>query len=115
MGGLDACLWCWDLRTIREPQEYLFESQIISLTPILGRLDSGGHSQWLSVVAAHLQGILKHTVGWKDSTTHGLESSPPGQWRVAGMDSLVSIYTRPQEPWCSGARDCLCHVMRHVP
>lgn len=28
VGGLDACLRCWDLRAAKEPLEYQFESQV---------------------------------------------------------------------------------------
>ncbi|XP_054574337.1 transducin-like enhancer protein 6, partial [Eptesicus fuscus] len=94
-GGLDACLRCWDLRT-EEPQEYQYDSQIISLSPspwenwVLVGTASG--QQWLQPTL----GGQKHMVGCKDSTILGLKFSPLGQWWVSvGMDNLVSIYSMP--------------------
>ncbi|KAF6307294.1 TLE family member 6, subcortical maternal complex member [Rhinolophus ferrumequinum] len=96
MGGLDACLRCWDLRNAGEPQEYQFESQIISLSPspredwVLVGTASG--QQWLQPT----RGGQKHMVGCKDSPILGLKFSPFGQWWVSvGMDNLVSIYSMP--------------------
>ncbi|XP_015422511.1 PREDICTED: transducin-like enhancer protein 6 [Myotis davidii] len=95
-GGLDACLRCWDLRT-KEPREYQFESQIISLSP-------SPREDWVLVGTANgqqwLQSTLggqKHMVGCKNSTILGLKFSPLGQWWVSvGMDNLVSIYSMPR-------------------
>ncbi|KAM5308962.1 transducin-like enhancer protein 6 isoform 2-T2 [Glossophaga mutica] len=96
VGGLDACLRCWDLRTAKEPLEYKFESQIISLS-------SSPREDWVLVGTANGQQWLqpttrgkKHLVGCKDSTILGLKFSPLGQWWVSvGMDNLVSIYSMP--------------------
>ncbi|KAM7140622.1 transducin-like enhancer protein 6 isoform 1-T1 [Molossus nigricans] len=95
-GGLDACLRCWDLRTSKEPQEYHFESQIISLSPSPREdwvlVGTANGQQWLQPT----RGGQKHMVGCKDSTILGLKFSPLGQWWVSvGMDSLVSIYSMP--------------------
>ncbi|KAB0385770.1 hypothetical protein FD755_000726, partial [Muntiacus reevesi] len=75
-GGLDACLRCWDLRATREPQEYQFESQIMSLSP-------SPHEDWVLVGTANGQqwlqpslGGQKHMVGYKDGTILGLKFSP---------------------------------------
>uniref|UniRef100_A0A8C3W3G9 Transducin-like enhancer protein 6 n=1 Tax=Catagonus wagneri TaxID=51154 RepID=A0A8C3W3G9_9CETA len=94
-GGLDAYLRCWDLRTAGEPQEYQFESQIMSLSPspreewvLVGTADG---QQWLQPTL----GGQKHMVGCKDGTILGLKFSPLGQWWVTvGTDNLVSIYSR---------------------
>ncbi|XP_032739351.1 transducin-like enhancer protein 6 [Lontra canadensis] len=95
-GGLDTCLRCWDLRTPREPLEYQFESQIMSLSPspqedwVLVGTASG--QQWLQPT----RGGQKHMVGCKDGTILGLKFSPFGQWWVSvGTDDLVSIYGMP--------------------
>ncbi|XP_036898373.1 transducin-like enhancer protein 6 isoform X2 [Sturnira hondurensis] len=96
VGGLDACLRCWDLRTAKEPLEYQFESQIISLSP-------NPREDWVLVGTANgqqwLQSTLrdkKYMVGCKDSTILSLKFSPLGQWWVSvGMDNLVSIYSMP--------------------
>ncbi|XP_053773839.1 transducin-like enhancer protein 6 isoform X2 [Desmodus rotundus] len=96
VGGLDACLRCWDLRTAKEPLEYQFESQIISLSP-------SPREDWVLVGTANGQQWLqptltgqKHMVGCKDNTILGLKFSPLGQWWVSvGMDNLVSIYSMP--------------------
>ncbi|XP_066217088.1 transducin-like enhancer protein 6 isoform X11 [Saccopteryx leptura] len=95
-GGLDACLRRWDLRTVGEPQEYQFESQIISLSP-------NPREDWVLVGTANGQqwlqptlGGQKYMVGCKDSTILGLKFSPLGQWWVSvGMDNLVSIHSMP--------------------
>ncbi|XP_066109482.1 transducin-like enhancer protein 6 isoform X7 [Saccopteryx bilineata] len=95
-GGLDACLRRWDLRTVGEPQEYQFESQIISLSP-------NPREDWVLVGTANGQqwlqptlGGQKYMVGCKDSTILGLKFCPLGQWWVSvGMDNLVSIYSMP--------------------
>uniref|UniRef100_A0A8C6CIB5 Transducin-like enhancer protein 6 n=1 Tax=Moschus moschiferus TaxID=68415 RepID=A0A8C6CIB5_MOSMO len=72
-GGLDACLRCWDLRATGEPQEYQFESQIMSLSP-------SPHEDWVLVGTANGQQWLqpslggpKRMVGCKDSTILGLK------------------------------------------
>nr|XP_019599488.1 PREDICTED: transducin-like enhancer protein 6 isoform X2 [Rhinolophus sinicus] len=96
MGGLDACLRCWDLRNAGEPQEYQFESQIISLSPSPREdcvlVGTANGQQWLQPT----HGGQKHMVGCKDSTILGLKFSPFGQWWVSvGMDNLVSIYSMP--------------------
>ncbi|XP_054549020.1 transducin-like enhancer protein 6 isoform X2 [Talpa occidentalis] len=95
-GGLDACLRCWDLRSPREPQEYQFDFQIMSLSPhpwedfILVGTASG--QQWLQPT----HGGQKYTVGCKDSTILGLQFSPLGRWWVSvGMDNLISVYSMP--------------------
>nr|XP_058916079.1 transducin-like enhancer protein 6 [Kogia breviceps] len=95
-GGLDACLRCWDLRTTGEPQEYQFESQIMSLSPspwedwvLVGTADG---QQWLQPSL----GGQKHMVGRKDGTILGLKFSPLGQWWVSvGTDNMVSIFSMP--------------------
>ncbi|XP_047633538.1 transducin-like enhancer protein 6 isoform X3 [Phacochoerus africanus] len=94
-GGLDAYLRCWDLRTAGEPQEYQFESQIMSLSP-------SPQEEWVLVGTANGQqwlqptlGGQKHMAGCKDATILGLKFSPLGQWWVTvGTDNLVSIYSR---------------------
>nr|KAF6297790.1 TLE family member 6, subcortical maternal complex member [Pipistrellus kuhlii] len=94
-GGLGACLRCWDLRT-KEPREYQYESQIISLSP-------SPREDWVLVGTANGQQWLQSTlgdqrrmVGCKESTILGLKFSPLGQWWVSvGMDTLVSIYSMP--------------------
>lgn len=94
-GGLDAYLRCWDLRTAGEPQEYQFESQIMSLSP-------SPQEEWVLVGTANGQqwlqptlGGQKHMAGCKDGTILGLKFSPLGQWWVTvGTDNLVSIYSR---------------------
>ncbi|XP_019508915.1 PREDICTED: transducin-like enhancer protein 6 isoform X1 [Hipposideros armiger] len=96
MGGLDASLRCWDLRNAGEPQEYQFESQIISLSPSPREdwvlVGTANGQQWLQPTC----GGQKHMVGCKDSTILGLKFSPFGQWWVSvGMDNLVSIYSMP--------------------
>ncbi|XP_055285107.1 transducin-like enhancer protein 6 isoform X9 [Moschus berezovskii] len=95
-GGLDACLRCWDLRATGEPQEYQFESQIMSLSP-------SPHEDWVLVGTANGQQWLqpslggpKRMVGCKDGTILGLKFSPVGQWWVSvGTDNLVSIFSMP--------------------
>nr|XP_020750938.1 transducin-like enhancer protein 6 isoform X3 [Odocoileus virginianus texanus] len=95
-GGLDACLRCWDLRATGEPQEYQFESQIMSLSP-------SPHEDWVLVGTANGQqwlqpslGGQKRMVGYKDGTILGLKFSPVGQWWVSvGTDNLVSIFSMP--------------------
>ncbi|XP_017906279.1 PREDICTED: transducin-like enhancer protein 6 isoform X2 [Capra hircus] len=95
-GGLDACLRCWDLRATGEPQEYQFESQIMSLSP-------SPHEDWVLVGTANGQqwlqpslGGQKRMVGCKDGTILGLKFSPVGQWWVSvGTDNLVSIFSMP--------------------
>ncbi|XP_012584875.1 PREDICTED: transducin-like enhancer protein 6 [Condylura cristata] len=95
-GGLDACLRCWDLRSPREPQEYQFDSQIMSLSPHpredLLLVGTATGQQWLQPT----HGGQKYTVGCKDSTILGLRFSPLGQWWVSvGTDNLVSVYSMP--------------------
>ncbi|ELR61751.1 Transducin-like enhancer protein 6, partial [Bos mutus] len=95
-GGLDACLRCWDLRATGEPQEYQFESQIMSLSP-------SPHEDWVLVGTANGQqwlqpslGGQKRMVGCKDGTILELKFSPVGQWWVSvGTDNLVSIFSMP--------------------
>uniref|UniRef100_A0A8C9JSD0 Transducin-like enhancer protein 6 n=1 Tax=Panthera tigris altaica TaxID=74533 RepID=A0A8C9JSD0_PANTA len=83
-GGLDTCLRCWDLRAAREPQEYQFESQIMSLSPspqedwVLVGTALG--QQWLQPT----RGGQKHMVGCKDGTILGLKFSPLGEWPGRG-------------------------------
>ncbi|XP_045687308.1 transducin-like enhancer protein 6 isoform X1 [Phyllostomus hastatus] len=96
VGGMDACLRCWDLRTTKEPLEYQFESQIISLSPSPQEdwvlVGTGNGQQWLQPTL----GGQKHMVGCKNNTILGLKFSPLGQWWVSvGMDNLVSIYSMP--------------------
>uniref|UniRef100_A0A8C6AK85 Transducin-like enhancer protein 6 n=1 Tax=Monodon monoceros TaxID=40151 RepID=A0A8C6AK85_MONMO len=79
-GGLDACLRCWDLRTTGEPQEYQFESQIMSLSPSPWEdwvlVGTANGQQWLQPSL----GGQKHMVGCKDGTILGLKFSPLGEW-----------------------------------
>lgn len=94
-GGLNACLRCWDLRT-KEPREYQYESQIISLSPSPREdwvlVGTANGQQWLQSTL----GEQRHMAGRKDSTILGLKFSPLGQWWVSvGMDTLVSIYSMP--------------------
>ncbi|XP_014651441.1 PREDICTED: transducin-like enhancer protein 6 [Ceratotherium simum simum] len=95
-GGLDACLRCRDLRAAGEPQEYPFESQIMSLSPsprqdwVLVGMANG--QQWLQPT----RGGQRQLVGCKDGTILGVKFSPLGQWWVSvGMDDLVSICSMP--------------------
>ncbi|XP_008587140.1 PREDICTED: transducin-like enhancer protein 6 [Galeopterus variegatus] len=96
-GGLDACLRSWDLRAVKEPLEYQFESQIMSLSHspredwvLLGSADG---QQWLQ----HTSGGPKRVAGRKDFTILGLKFSPSGQWWVSvGMDDMVSVYSMPR-------------------
>ncbi|XP_062966032.1 transducin-like enhancer protein 6 [Cynocephalus volans] len=96
-GGLDACLRSWDLRAIKEPLEYQFESQIMSLSHspqedwvLLGSADG---QQWLQ----HTSGCPKRVAGRKDFTILSLKFSPSGQWWVSvGMDNMVSVYSMPR-------------------
>ncbi|KAM9106640.1 transducin-like enhancer protein 6 isoform 2-T4 [Megaptera novaeangliae] len=95
-GGLDACLRCWDLRTTGEPQEYQFESQIMSLSPSPWEdwvlVGTANGQQWLQPSL----GGQKHMVGCKDGTILGLKFSPLGQWWVSvGTDNLVSVFSMP--------------------
>nr|XP_020026373.1 transducin-like enhancer protein 6 [Castor canadensis] len=95
-GGLDACLRGWDLRTAREPLEYTFESQIMSLS-------HSPQEDWMLLGLANGQHWLQPTtggqarmVGSKDHTVLGLKFSPYGQWWVSvGMDSLVTVHSTP--------------------
>ncbi|XP_040317620.1 transducin-like enhancer protein 6 isoform X2 [Herpailurus yagouaroundi] len=89
-GGLDTCLRCWDLRAAREPREYQFESQIMSLSPSPQEdwvlVGTANGQQWLQPT----RGGQKHMVGCKDGTILGLKFSPLGQWWVSvGTDDLV--------------------------
>ncbi|KAM8925050.1 transducin-like enhancer protein 6 isoform 3-T7 [Lycaon pictus] len=95
-GGLDTCLRCWDLRTIREPLEYQFESQIMSLSPSPQEdwvlVGTANGQQWLQPT----RGGQKHMVGCKDGIILGLKFSPLGQWWVSvGTDDLLGIYGMP--------------------
>ncbi|XP_061045057.1 LOW QUALITY PROTEIN: transducin-like enhancer protein 6 [Eubalaena glacialis] len=95
-GGLDACLRCWDLRTTGEPQEYQFESQIMSLSPSPSEdwvlVGTANGQQWLQPSL----GGQKYMVGCKDGTILGLKFSPLGQWWVSvGTDNLVSVFSMP--------------------
>nr|XP_060482514.1 transducin-like enhancer protein 6 [Panthera onca] len=95
-GGLDTCLRCWDLRAAREPQEYQFESQIMSLSPSPQEdwvlVGTANGQQWLQPT----RGGQKHMVGCKDGTILGLKFSPLGQWWVSvGTDDLVGVYSMP--------------------
>ncbi|XP_029773225.1 transducin-like enhancer protein 6 isoform X2 [Suricata suricatta] len=95
-GGLDTCLRCWDLRAAGEPQEYQFESQIMSLSPSPQEdwvlVGTANGQQWLQPT----RGGQKHMVGSKDGTILGLKFSPLGQWWVSvGMDDLVGVYSMP--------------------
>uniref|UniRef100_A0A8C0WEW2 Transducin-like enhancer protein 6 n=1 Tax=Castor canadensis TaxID=51338 RepID=A0A8C0WEW2_CASCN len=72
-GGLDACLRGWDLRTAREPLEYTFESQIMSLS-------HSPQEDWMLLGLANGQHWLQPTtggqarmVGSKDHTVLGLK------------------------------------------
>uniref|UniRef100_A0A8W4FQ06 Transducin-like enhancer protein 6 n=1 Tax=Sus scrofa TaxID=9823 RepID=A0A8W4FQ06_PIG len=92
-GGLDAYLRCWDLRTAGEPQEYQFESQIMSLSP-------SPQEEWVLVGTANGQqwlqptlGGQKHMAGCKDGTILGLKFSPLGEWPAVGghpQDGVLS-------------------------
>ncbi|XP_072577960.1 transducin-like enhancer protein 6 isoform X3 [Vulpes vulpes] len=95
-GGLDTCLRCWDLRTTREPFEYQFESQIMSLSPSPQEdwvlVGTANGQQWLQPT----RGGQKHMVGCKDGIILGLKFSPLGQWWVSvGTDDLLGIYGMP--------------------
>uniref|UniRef100_A0A8C0MJC9 Transducin-like enhancer protein 6 n=1 Tax=Canis lupus familiaris TaxID=9615 RepID=A0A8C0MJC9_CANLF len=78
-GGLDTCLRCWDLRTTREPLEYQFESQIMSLSPSPQEdwvlVGTANGQQWLQPT----RGGQKHMVGCKDGIILGLKFSPLGE------------------------------------
>nr|XP_024650105.1 LOW QUALITY PROTEIN: transducin-like enhancer protein 6 [Macaca nemestrina] len=78
-GGLDACLRCWDQRTIMKPVEYQFESQIMSLSHspqedwlLLGMANG---QQWLQSTS----GSQRHMVGQKDSVILSTKFSPFGK------------------------------------
>ncbi|XP_012624806.1 transducin-like enhancer protein 6 isoform X1 [Microcebus murinus] len=94
-GGLDACLRCWDQRMGKKPLEYLFESQIMSLSHspkedwVLLGLANG--QQWLQ----DTRGGESHMVGSNGGTILGLKFSPFGRWWVSvGMED-VSIHSMP--------------------
>ncbi|KAK7809803.1 hypothetical protein U0070_008453 [Myodes glareolus] len=97
MGGLDACLRCWDLRMVKVSLEYTFQSQIMSLS-------HSPREDWLLLGLANGQHCLYDSkrrsevlpVGTKDKTILGLKYSPNGQWWVSvGMDALVTIHSMP--------------------
>ncbi|XP_038175427.1 transducin-like enhancer protein 6 isoform X3 [Arvicola amphibius] len=97
MGGLDACLRCWDLRMVKVSLEYRFQSQIMSLS-------HSPQEDWLLLGLANGQHCLYDSkrrsevlpVGTKDKTILGLKFSPNGQWWVSvGMDDLVTIHSMP--------------------
>uniref|UniRef100_A0A7N9I9P4 Transducin-like enhancer protein 6 n=1 Tax=Macaca fascicularis TaxID=9541 RepID=A0A7N9I9P4_MACFA len=95
-GGLDACLRCWDQRTIMKPLEYQFESQIMSLSHspqedwlLLGMANG---QQWLQSTS----GSQRHMVGQKDSVILSTKFSPFGQWWASvGMDDFLGVYSMP--------------------
>ncbi|XP_031545587.2 transducin-like enhancer protein 6 isoform X3 [Vicugna pacos] len=120
-GGLDACLRCWDLRTTREPQEYPFEAQIMSLSPSPKEdwvlVGTANGRQWLQPT----RGGQKRMVGRKDGTILGLKFSPLGHWWVSvGTDGLVSIYSMPtgtsvvQVPETSSITCCDVSASNHL-
>ncbi|XP_047387846.1 transducin-like enhancer protein 6 isoform X5 [Sciurus carolinensis] len=95
-GGLDARLCSWDLRMVREPLVYLFESQIMSLSHspqedwLLLGMANGQH--WLQ----HGNGSRARMAGCKEGAVLGLQFSPCGQWWVSvGVDELVTIHSMP--------------------
>ncbi|XP_026640882.1 transducin-like enhancer protein 6 isoform X2 [Microtus ochrogaster] len=97
IGGLDACLRCWDLRMVKVSLEYTFQSQIMSLS-------HSPQEDWLLLGLANGQHCLYDSkrrsevlpVGTKDKTILGLKFSPNGQWWVSvGMDDLVTIHSMP--------------------
>ncbi|XP_047387843.1 transducin-like enhancer protein 6 isoform X2 [Sciurus carolinensis] len=77
-GGLDARLCSWDLRMVREPLVYLFESQIMSLSHspqedwLLLGMANGQH--WLQ----HGNGSRARMAGCKEGAVLGLQFSPCG-------------------------------------
>ncbi|XP_017703466.1 PREDICTED: transducin-like enhancer protein 6 isoform X2 [Rhinopithecus bieti] len=95
-GGLDACLRCWDQRTIMNPLEYQFESQIMSLSHspqedwlLLGMANG---QQWLQSTS----GSQRHMVGQKDGVILSTKFSPFGQWWASvGMDDFLGVYSMP--------------------
>ncbi|XP_062040898.1 transducin-like enhancer protein 6 isoform X2 [Lepus europaeus] len=96
VGGLDACLRCWDLRAAGPPLQYQLESQIMSLAHcpqedwLLLGLANG--QQWLR----RPDGSQVHMAGRKDSAILALRFSAFGRWWVSvGTDDLVSIHTMP--------------------
>ncbi|KAB1260044.1 Transducin-like enhancer protein 6 [Camelus dromedarius] len=120
-GGLDACLRCWDLRTTRDPQEYLFEAQIMSLSASPKEdwvlVGTANGRQWLQPT----RGGQKRMVGCKDGTILGLKFSPLGHWWVSvGTDGLVSIYSMPtgtsvvQVPETSSITCCDVSASNHL-
>nr|XP_010964983.2 LOW QUALITY PROTEIN: transducin-like enhancer protein 6 [Camelus bactrianus] len=120
-GGLDACLRCWDLRTTRDPQEYPFEAQIMSLSASPKEdwvlVGTANGRQWLQPT----RGGQKRMVGCKDGTILGLKFSPLGHWWVSvGTDGLVSIYSMPtgtsvvQVPETSSITCCDVSASNHL-
>uniref|UniRef100_A0A2K6UYB0 Transducin-like enhancer protein 6 n=1 Tax=Saimiri boliviensis boliviensis TaxID=39432 RepID=A0A2K6UYB0_SAIBB len=95
-GGLDACLRCWDQRSITKPLEYQFESQIMSLS-------HSPQEDWVLLGMANGQQWLQSTsdsrrqlVGQKDGVVLSVKFSPFGQWWASvGMDGLLGIYSMP--------------------
>ncbi|KAK2086637.1 Transducin-like enhancer protein 6 [Saguinus oedipus] len=95
-GGLDACLRCWDQRSITKPLEYQFESQIMSLS-------YSPQEDWLLLGMANGQQWLQSTsdsqqqlVGQKDSVILSVKFSPFGQWWASvGMDGLLGVHSMP--------------------
>uniref|UniRef100_A0A2K6C056 Transducin-like enhancer protein 6 n=1 Tax=Macaca nemestrina TaxID=9545 RepID=A0A2K6C056_MACNE len=94
-GGLDACLRCWDQRTIMKPVEYQFESQIMSLSHspqedwlLLGMANG---QQWLQSTS----GSQRHMVGQKDSVILSTKFSPFGKRLVEGGGTPLSLPTAP--------------------
>uniref|UniRef100_UPI003624ACA7 Ubiquitin-like protein SMT3,Transducin-like enhancer protein 6 n=1 Tax=Homo sapiens TaxID=9606 RepID=UPI003624ACA7 len=95
-GGPDACLRCWDQRTIMKPLEYQFKSQIMSLSHspqedwvLLGMANG---QQWLQSTS----GSQRHMVGQKDSVILSVKFSPFGQWWASvGMDDFLGVYSMP--------------------
>uniref|UniRef100_A0A8C9LPN8 Transducin-like enhancer protein 6 n=1 Tax=Piliocolobus tephrosceles TaxID=591936 RepID=A0A8C9LPN8_9PRIM len=86
-GGLDACLRCWDQRTILKPMEYQFESQIMSLSHspqedwlLLGMANG---QQWLQSTS----GSQRHLVGQKDGV-------------ILSTKPLVGKRWDGRLPWC---------------
>ncbi|XP_032108209.1 transducin-like enhancer protein 6 [Sapajus apella] len=95
-GGLDACLRCWDQRSITKPLEYQFESQIMSLA-------HSPQEDWLLLGMANGQQWLQSTsdsrrqlVGQKDGVILSVKFSPFGQWWASvGMNGLLGVYSMP--------------------